>query len=447
MDANSELALSVPLPHDAVDWASDDGEIRPNITKTALEHVPDAVLAYLLQFAVHDLRGWADVQLVSKRFSQFRNIVALTIPEPEMRWVSLGRLEGLRQLQVNAYESIQLKTFLTRLDLRALESLSLRYVWEIADDSLEVLATLPKLTSFNYCGEWPEIGVPRGLEVLGRMQHLTALDLDWVKVGDIGAEVLARLTGLVRLSLHDCDVSDKVVIALSQMKTLHSLSLRRGGSGNQGHLLHITNVGVSYIGRMLDLTLLRLIGFTKITNEGVASLASLVHLVHLDLSGCDLINDDGLNALSGLVALRRLYLGHISALVPGMSDAGLPELAHLVELEVLDVKYCDVTGTGFASLTPLTALTALDCGWCPISNRGLEIICRLTSLEALCFEYCAEFENYDAAGGPLLRRWPRRAPPFSKSSDSKHESKQESHQPRRHNYLRIPRIPGGPCSL
>jgi hypothetical protein len=354
----------------------DDGEIRPNITKTALEDVPDVVLAYLLQFAVHDLRGWADVQLVSKQFSQFCHVVALTIPEPEMRWVP-GRLKGLRQLQVHACESIQLKTLLTRLDLRDLESISLRYVGGIADDSLEVLATL-KLTSFNYCGDWPKIGPARGIGALGCMQYLTALDLDFVKVGDISAEVLAQHTGLVRLILHDCDVSDKGVIALSHMETLHSLSLRRGGYGNQGHLLHITNVGVSYIGRMLNLTLLRLIGLTKITNDGVASLASLVHLVHLDLTGCNEINDDGLSALSNLVALRRLYLKDLSHCEPEISDGDLPELVRLVELEVLDITFCNVTGTGFACLTTLTALTALDCGLCPISNGGLEKICCLT---------------------------------------------------------------------
>ena len=356
MSADLQLAMSVPLPADEMDRCCDDGLILSRTVTTALEHLPDPVLSYLLQFAIDDLRGWENVQLVSKRFLCFSNVVALTIPEPEMRWVSLNRLKGLQRLQLHAWKDVLLNALLHQLDLRHLKTLTLCWAWTISDDSLAVLATLPKLRSLTILGA--EIGLPRQL---ARM-HLTALDLSNVSIGDEGTELLALCTDLVTFSAYDCDVSDRCVFALSRNQNFRSLSLRCREYYDDPK---VTNVSVTYIGCMRNLTSLELVNYKQITNEGIAALASLVHLVLLNLSGCNLISNAGLESLSSLTTMRRLYLQG-SDMRLGVDDDGLPTLAGLTALKVLDVYYCDITGSGFASLTALTALTALDCGRCPI---------------------------------------------------------------------------------
>ncbi len=274
----------------------------------------------------------------------------------------LGELEALTRLQVNGcHELTDISSLQHCLRLAALD---LSDCPKVADLSpMRGMLTLRSL----------HLGVPyQGvvyLSVQGREQ--------WSALTDI--EALSDLTGLVYLTLSNCDkVSNLQPLAV--LPDLRYLDL--SGCKQIQDLQPLVNLRVlkqlylSGCTQMQDLQ--ALIKLTKLKHlcfencplvQDLKPLSKMAALEHLNMSFCQLIQD--LQPLAELTALRHLDLGHC----PRIQD--LEPLAKLTALRYLDLRYC----RQIEDLKPLATLTSmkdanlfstseLDC-----SPRGKPLAC------------------------------------------------------------------------
>jgi hypothetical protein len=205
-----------------------------------------------------------------------------------------------------------------------------------------------------------------GLKKLAAFRRLRYLWLDSPEVTDEGLKYLADLDELELLHLGG-KVTDAGLKHLAGLKKLRSLALPKNVTGEG--LKHLTSLkqlvnldlagtelndeGLKAVGELKNLEVLN-INFTKVTDDGLQHLAGLNNLRVLDI-GANRITDKGMKALAALTELRRLTMDGITQ--PGMTGAGLGDLAPLQKLEGLNVS--SIPHMRAASLEKLSVLKSL----------------------------------------------------------------------------------------
>lgn len=133
----------------------------------------------------------------------------------------------------------------------------------------------------------------------------------------------------------------------------------------------------------------------RFPRDEFARLGAMRRIVHLDASGVPLIDSDlallsrgsvrGVLILNdtaitdaGLVHLHRQPVQTLSLLNTRVSDAGVPTLAGVSNLNRLDLTGTSVTGRGFSRLSGLPHLTTLVFGRTPVDDTGLAeiVLCK-----------------------------------------------------------------------
>jgi hypothetical protein len=105
----------------------------------------------------------------------------------------------------------------------------------------------------------------------------------------------------------------------------------------------ITDAGLRHVGRLTNLTDLRILECAGITDEGLAHLSGLKRLNHLLLQKC---NMDG----SGLRYLAHLPIEKLQLEFTPVTDAALEHVARFTRLTELSLQYTNVTNEGVARL-------------------------------------------------------------------------------------------------
>ena len=147
------------------------------------------------------------------------------------------------------------------------------------------------------------------------------------EVSRLGGTVETESGVIVKIDLHETQVTDDDLEFLHGLTSLRYLDLRRTGVGDAAadHLRDLHSLETVNLFR------------TRLGDAGLRTVGSLRSLRTLFLGGTE-ITDDGLAALSNLTQLRKL-----SVFDTAISDAGLVHLQSLPQLEVLLIGRSKIT--------------------------------------------------------------------------------------------------------
>jgi Leucine-rich repeat (LRR) protein len=186
-----------------------------------------------------------------------------------------------------------------------------------------------------------------GLKDLGKLSHLTTLDVRNTPVDSDGAAAIASVPSLEVLRIEGSRFSDSGVSALQPLKSL----------------------------RVLDISHIRL------TAQGWQQFLALPELEELAIHGSN-VNDEVLLMLSRCPKLRRLSMNDNP-----ITDLGLAQLGRLDALESLWISGCGITGIGFRSPEggrgAFLALQELMMRRCPLNEFGAKAISTMKQLRRL----------------------------------------------------------------
>ena len=181
--------------------------------------------------------------------------------------------------------------------------------------------------------------------------------------------LVARLTGLRKLSLGGVQVSTRGLAPLAQLPKLEELYTPKG----------MTDAGMAEIAKIQSLKSLDVF-HDRMTDEGLRSLGKLASLEVLCLYGNSKMTDDGLKALTQLRSLRHLRLG-----MEGLfTDHGMDYLAVMPSLKVLWLDTHNVTDEGLRRLSKSRSLERLCICWLDnITDRGIAYLTAMSQLKGL----------------------------------------------------------------
>jgi Leucine-rich repeat (LRR) protein len=236
--------------------------------------------------------------------------------------------------------------------------------------------------------------------VKGADGQATGLTLDPHQTSDAMLELVAKVSGLERLDLHQCPITDEGLAHLGGLTSLKELNLSD---------CDFTDAGLSSLARLTNLQLLNLASSfgdsPQIKGTGLAALSGLTKLQVLVLDK-NLVDDAALTHLKNLKGLKELYLEQTTRItgsglanlaeLPGLTmlslnetkitDAGLDALKDVSNLEVLNLRGTLVRGSGIKSLHGLKKLHTLNLGNTPLSDVELPKLAGLPGLKRLILE-------------------------------------------------------------
>lgn len=202
---------------------------------------------------------------------------------------TLGRIEGLRDLNVPWQEALQFSDYRRFPNLRRL-SLSGK---EHDDRTALIIPATFKSLEQAYLRNTSITNV--GVQRLSRSETLTVLTLDGAPIDDGAADSIRRMKQLKWLSLNECTVGDATLAAIAECSQLWFLSLNG----------------------------------TQVTDAGLEALVELKNLKVVYLSSCAGVTDDGIKHLTQLPAPQRNSL-HINIQATGITEQGARRLQETV---------------------------------------------------------------------------------------------------------------------
>ena len=230
--------------------------------------------------------------------------------------------------------------------LKELRSLDLRGNMEAGDMALEVVADLPKLTSFKHRST---AVTDSGLEQLSRNQSLESLLLQDFVITDQSGPHLAKLGKLSQLEVFRCQgFGTEGVLSLKGMG-LTRLTLR--------DLPNVDNRAMEVFGELPKLKRLYLHELPSVSDAGLKHLAALKSLELLDLWTVPLMTDATIDVIETLPNLTDLTIRST-----GITDNGVDKILKMKGLQALTLKENgSVTAEGLKKLND-RKWTKLDLG-------------------------------------------------------------------------------------
>jgi Leucine-rich repeat (LRR) protein len=229
-----------------------------------------------------------------------------------------------------------------------------------------------------------EIAKLKNLEILGllfcdlsefgilnikTLPKLRALDIRGnMKIGDGGMRALAMSPTLRSLKHRSPAVSDDGIRALAEAKSLDNLEIQD---------LQITGQAGQYIRQMEKLTGLIIFRCENFDSSGVRALSGL-KLNRLTLRGLP-IDDTAMEVFRDLPTIKRLYLNEL----PSVSDIGILNIAHLKDLEILEVWEVPLTDKSMETIAKFASLKTLILRGTKITDAGLDVLITMPKLESV----------------------------------------------------------------
>jgi hypothetical protein len=281
----------------------------------------------------------------------------------------------------------------------------------VSNAGLAYLARLPRLRSVSLKGAQFDA---RGLAQLRALPRLTQLFLIGTGADDSTMRIIGEMRGLQLLTIGGSPITDDGLAPLEGLKCLESLALRdtRVDDAGLAHLaglvqlrwlavegerkkgltlayppFGIGDTGLRHLQRLAKLGYLStLVG---VTDEGTRYLADKTELAQLNLRWAS-ITDAGLVHLSRLNKLKELCLpGAVPpgpAYGPRITDAGLPRLAGLAGLGILDLSGQPITDAGVRRLVPLRSLKSLYLAGTKVTDAATPALSQMPGLEEIALD-------------------------------------------------------------
>ncbi len=210
----------------------------------------------------------------------------------------------------------------------------------------------------------------QGAEYIAQLNKLERLSLVGTTITDQGMESLSQLTNLSYLYFGSDEFTDEGLAKLTSLKELRYLSLACSRKRKK-----ITFSGVSRLGGLTSLEELWYPGWQARPNEQALDFSGLPNLQKFSMGG---IRDKDLVSLADCRNLKWLQIGFDSHL----SDEGLAHLAGLTSMERLLISGDGITDAGMASLADMDKLKSLTVVG-NLTDAGLRHIGKLNSLVSL----------------------------------------------------------------
>lgn len=264
-------------------------------------------------------------------------------------------LAGMTDLEeLSLYRTRVSNAGLARLAvLRKLRNLDLRYSRVTASGVRELTASVPACKPLFLEGaSRPVVRAVDAATVNGELAIA-----EWLR--GIGGKVQLRDGHVVGVSLQSTTVTDRELVLLARLPHMTELTLRD---------TEVSEIGLAYVGQAGSLEKLDL-SHTLISDAGLAKLAGLKKLRTLWLAST-LVEGPGLAAVPSLRELR-------------LDNSPVKSLAAMADLEILSLRYTDVTkvGAGFLKLRDLD-LKGVDIG-----DEALKTVAAMGQLERLDLSY------------------------------------------------------------
>jgi serine/threonine protein kinase/WD40 repeat protein len=233
----------------------------------------------------------------------------------------------------------------------------------IADKDLELIASLPSLTSLDFIHQ-PI--TDEGLRHLRPIEKQVAFfRLYSSQVTNKGLKYIGDMTNLAVLGLSYNAITDEGIKHLESLKKLHGLEL---------YSTKITDLGLEHLSKCTSLIILDL-SHTAITDAGLAHLTDL-NLTHLYVNGTA-ISDAGMLHLSKHAKLETLQLAHTE-----ITNAGVAHLSDL-NLKQLNANDTAISDAGVLHLSKHAKLETLHLERTKITDRGIALIADFATLREL----------------------------------------------------------------
>lgn len=213
----------------------------------------------------------------------------------------------------------------------------------------------------------------KDLKVVGRLKHLRRLQVHVAAIRDHGFEPLAQLSHLEALELSSIYEEEFLGLGLvhvpcERLETLvlETIGCTRSNKGKGGPVIPgRTSEGVARFGKLRRLDL----SDNRFAPDAFAPLVALTRLEELTCNDVGLKNRD-LGFLSGMPALVKLTLWDN----PGLSDAGMEQIATRAGLRSLRLPRTRVTNDGLQPLAVLDQLEELDIRQTRVTAEGLDAL-------------------------------------------------------------------------
>ena len=303
-------------------------------------------------------------------FAQQPDLDALRIADyRELNDATAAKLSGLSKMRVLALSNSRITDATVRMIAESfpnLVNLDIASNPLLTDASMREIAKLQQLEVLNvlFC-DFSEFGIQN----LISLPRLRALDIRGnMKIGDGGMDALSMMPALRSLQHRSPTVSDRGIRALADARVLDNLVIQD---------MQITGQSGQHIRRMERLTSLIIFRCENFDSAGVLALGGL-NLNRLTLRGLP-INDSAMEVFKELPTIRRLYLQELSS----VTDAGIANLVHLNDLEILDIWEVLITDRSMEVIGKLENLKTLMLRGTNVTDTGLEILLSMPGLESV----------------------------------------------------------------
>jgi len=226
---------------------------------------------------------------------------------------------------------------------------------------------------------------------IARLRYLETLDLLFCDFGDFGMMHIASLPRLRVLDIRgNMTIGNGGLRTLTRLPALRALRHRSSAVTDDGMRafaaapaitdlfiqdFSITGQSGQYLRQLERLTSLTIFRCENFDSAGLLQLGGL-RLTRLVLRGLP-VHDHAMAVLEDLTTLRRLELHELFSL----SDAGMEHLAHLQNLEILDIWETPITDQSLEIIAQLPALRTLMLGTTNVTDAGLELLLTIPTLE------------------------------------------------------------------
>lgn len=279
-----------------------------------------------------------------------------------------------------------------------------------ADESMEQLAHWydgPKNLYFTLAGV-----TDRGLSAISQMKHLEILYFEHCNhFTDVGASHIGKITGLKSLTIKHCSnltnnawsflselsrledvyffqphISNELAEYLGTIPSLLQVQLQRSREST------LNDTGMSHLGNLKALSMLELRGFPDISDIGLKNIAHCLDLKLIVIDECTGIGDGGFVSFAGLHKLEKFEFTSS----PSIDGSGLKHLGSAGNLATLNLYSCtNLTDTGVFQLPNLEQLRELclcDCE--KLTDTVLERLSVLKNLRELNVYGCDQMTRY-----------------------------------------------------
>jgi internalin A len=223
---------------------------------------------------------------------------------------------------------------------------------------------------YSYCPLYAQ-----EIEQLGELKNVKTLIMKRTKVVMGGMSFFKQFPNLEELSLAETEVTDDDLVVLQVAGKLKRLDLTQCDK--------ITGKGLEWVGKLEKLEVLDLSRCPGLVGGDLKHLKGLSALRELTVSGIE----DGGDALKTLKTLKNLKVLRFE--FGGLMDDDLTDIGQLQGLEVLDLGYNRIKGSGLKHLKNLKTLRELSLSsmW-SVGEEGLEGLDELQGLKVLNLDGC-----------------------------------------------------------